>query len=587
MLKALEQHVESEEYRLALDDIEKVRKGKLDIDDRLRIGVLESRCWMGLGEFGKAFTAAQEVVDEGSKFQEHNVQVIEGLLGMASASWGLGQPDVILEKCSQAEQLSQKLTEQDESLRDSIRGDVLLHQSPGWYLKDNVHKAIQCTKESVSINERLGDMPRLVASLMQLGYLYFEVDRNQTLKYQERGLKLNRELGKHGPIIYGLCCRALVEIARSNWNEAEHLIERSLTLAREYDHRRWMLFILFNSSHLYLLKRDFKRSEQAYNEYLWWAERAGGELHIALASNNLGEIYRARGDFDQALKNYERSMKYNKRMGRTKGYLTQLANIGLVQYARGNLDEALTLLEESLALAEEQQQAGLLGGFIIPSNLLFIISILIDKGMNIEAQERLERIRQIGDEKSTEYIGQVYRIAKALVLKSSMLPRDMLKAEEYLMEVVDSSLSDYEMSILALLHLTKLLVSELQMTGDPDVLSNLEARLTRLFDIASEQGSTLLLIETQLLQSKVALLNLETERANQLLVQTQYLAEERGFEELSKQIVAEHDVLLNEVSIWERLGGDRLKITKRAEKIRIHEQIGEMIQQGLWRKMLF
>ncbi|MFX1472319.1 MAG: tetratricopeptide repeat protein [Promethearchaeota archaeon] len=587
MLKALEQHVESEEYRLAVDDIEKVRKGKLDIDDRLRIGVLESRCWMGLGEFSKAFTAAQEVVEEGSKFQEHNVQVIEGLLEMASASWGLGQPDAILEKCNQAEQLSQKLIEQDESLRDSIRADVLLHQSLGWYLKDDVHKAIECAKESVSINERLQDMPRLVASLMRLGYLYLDADRDQALKYQERGLELNKESGKHGPIIYGFCCRALIEMSRRNWNEAEHLIERSLVLAREYDHRRWMLFILFNSAHLYLLKGDFKRSERDYKECLWWAERAGAELHIAVGSNNLGEIYRARGDFDQALKCYERSMKCNKRMGRTKGQLTLLANIGLVQYARGNLDEALTLLEESLTLAEEQQQAGLLGGHIIPSNLLFIISILIDKGMNIEAQERLERIRQIRDEKSTEHIGQVYRTAKALVLKSSMLPRDMLKAKEYLTEVADSSLFHHEGSVLALLHLTKLLVSELQMTGDPDVLSNLEGRLTKLFDIASEQGSTLLLIETQLLQSKVALLNLETERANQLLVRTQYLAEERGFEEIARRIGAEHDLLLNEVSIWERLGGDKPQIAKRAEKIRINEQIGEMIQQGLWRKMLF
>jgi tetratricopeptide (TPR) repeat protein len=587
LLEALEQHVENEEYRLAVDDIEKVRKGKLDIDDRLRIGVLESRCWMGLGEFSKAFTAAQEVVDEGTKSQEYNVHVIEGLLEMASAAWGLGQPDVILEKCSQAEQLSQKLIEQDESVRDSIRADILLRQSPGWYLKDDVHKSIECAKESVSMNERLQDMPRLVASLMQLGYLCFEVDHDETLKYQERGLELNKELGKHGPIIYGFCCRALIEINRSNWNEAEHLIEGSLALAREYDHRRWMLFILFNSAHLYLLKGDFKRSERAYKEYLWWAERAGGELHIAIGSGNLGEIYRARGDFDQALKNYERSMRCSKRMGRTKGYLTQLANIGLVQYARGNLDEALTMLEESLTLAEEQQKAGLLGGGIIPSNLLFIISILIDKGMNIEAQERLERIREIRDEKRTDNIEQIYRMAKALVLKSSMLPRDMLKAKECLTEVVDSSLFDHEISILALLHLTKLLVNELQMTGDPDVLSHLEARLTRLFDIASEQGSTLLLIETQILQSKVALLNLETDRANQLLVQTQYLAEERGFEEISKRIGVEHDVLLNEVSIWERLGSDKPQIAKRAEKIRISEQIGEMIQQGMWRKMLF
>ncbi|MFW9888073.1 MAG: tetratricopeptide repeat protein [Candidatus Thorarchaeota archaeon] len=572
---------------MALADLKKVRKEKLDIDDRLRIGVLESRCWTGLGEFSKAFAIAQDVVDEGVKSQQHNVHVIEGLLEVASASWALGEPDVLLEKCSQAEQLRQKLQEQNESLLDSIRADILLHQAPGWYLRDDVHKAIECAQESVSINERLGNIPKLIASLMLLGFLNLEVDPDQTLKYQEKGLELNKELGKPGHVIYGLCCQATIEINRNNWNEAEQLIQQSLNLVDEYDHRKWMPFILFNSAYLYGSRGDFGLAEKAHKEYLTWAEKAGANMHIALASNNLGEIYRARGDFDEALKCYERSMRLNKKAGRTKGYLTQLANIGMVQYAKGNIDEALALLEESLALAEKQMQAGLLGGHIISYDLIFIISILIGKGMLNEAHERLDRIRQVRDETKADYDRHVYRIAKALVLKSSMLPRNLLKAKEHLTEVVDGSFFDYEVSVFALLQLTKLLVDELRTTGNPDVLSSLEARLTRLLDIASEQGSTLLMIETQLLQSRVALLNLDAERANQLLIQTQRQAEEKGLEELSKRIVSEHNVLLNELSILERLGGDGPQIAERAEKIRIHDQIGEMIKQGLWRKMLF
>ncbi|MHA2209632.1 MAG: tetratricopeptide repeat protein [Candidatus Thorarchaeota archaeon] len=583
----IEQHVESEEYRLALDSIEQIRKKKLDIDVRLRMGVLESRCWTGLAEFSKAFTIAQEVVEEGTKSQEYNVHVIEGLLEMASASWDLGQPDVILEKCSQAEKLSQKLTEQNESLLESIRADILLHQSPGWYFKDDVHKAIECVEESVSINERLGNIPGVIAGLMRLGYLSFEVDYDQTIKHQEKGLELNKELGLHGHVIFGLCCQALIEINRNNWSEAEQLIQQSLDLADENDHRRWMLFILFNSAFLYTSRGDFELAEKAYREYFTWTEKAGAKMHSALASNNLGEIYRARGDFEKALKCYERSMKYNKDIGRTKGQLIGLTNIGLVQYARGNLDEALILLEESLALAEKQKQAGLLGGYNITYDSLFIISILIDKGIINEAHKRLERIRQIRDETKADYDQQTYQIAKALVLKSSMLPKDILKAKEYLTDVVDGSFFDIEISVFALLHLTELLVNELRITGNPDVLSSLETRLTRLHDIASEQGSTLLSIETQLLQSRVALLNLEADRANQLLVEAQQIAEEKGLTEISKRISTEQKALATELSFLEELSGDGTSMAERAEKIRIHEHIGEMIQQGLWRKMLF
>jgi hypothetical protein len=125
------------------------------------------------------------------------------------------------------------------------------------------------------------------------------------------------------------------------------------------------------------------------------------------------------------------------------------------------------------------------------------------------------------------------------------------------------------------------------MTGDPDALSNLRFRLAKLLEMAAKQGSTLLLVETHLLQSKVALLNLEAERASLLLDEAQSLADQKGLTEISKRIVAEQEALANELSVLEELSGDETLMAKRAEKTRIHEHIGEMIQQGLWRKMLF
>jgi hypothetical protein len=83
------------------------------------------------------------------------------------------------------------------------------------------------------------------------------------------------------------------------------------------------------------------------------------------------------------------------------------------------------------------------------------------------------------------------------------------------------------------------------------------------------------------------LLNLEADRANQLLVEAQQIAEEKGLTEISKRISTEQKALATELSFLEELSGDGTSMAERAEKIRIHEHIGEMIQQGLWRKMLF
>jgi tetratricopeptide (TPR) repeat protein len=587
LLSVIEQHVESEEYRLALDSIEQIRKKKLDIDFRLRIRVLESRCWTGLGEFNKAFTIAKEVVEEGTKSQEYNMHVIEGLLEMASAAWGLGVSDEILVACEQAELMRKDLQAEEESTYDSIRAEILYHESLGWYLKDDVHQAIDRARESLSIRERLGDTEGVVSSLMRVGYLHLEVDPSQTLEYQEKAIELNRKLGRKRHIIQSLLNRGITEMWEGNRVKAEQLFLQSLSLTRENDMGCWLLPGMFLLGMVYSGMGDFQKSEEFLQECLTLAERVGAGLYVATCSNNLSEIHRARGDLEEALKGYERAMDINKEVGRIKGYLTGLANCGLVQYARGQIDSALALLEESLSLAEKQKQAGLLGGYIIPYDLLFIISILIDKGMINVAQQRLEQIRLVSEESKDVYDKQVYQISKALVLKSSMLTRNKAKAKEILTKIVDGDFHHYELSVLALLHLTELLVNELQITGDPDALSNLGTRLAKLQEIATEQGSTLLLVETHLLQSKVALLNLDAESASLLLDKSQSLAEEKGLTEISKRIVTEQKALTNELSVLEELSGDEPLMVERTEKTRIHDQIGEMIQQGLWRKMLF
>ena len=106
-----------------------------------------------------------------------------------------------------------------------------------------------------------------------------------------------------------------------------------------------------------------------------------------------------------------------------------------------------------------------------------------------EAQVRLERIRQISEESGEVYDKQAYRIAAALVLKSSMLPGNRNRAKEYLAGVVDGGFFDYEITALALLHLSELLIGDLQTTGDEGVLENLQVRFRSLHKIATDQGS--------------------------------------------------------------------------------------------------
>ncbi|MFX1417024.1 MAG: hypothetical protein ACFFC0_09435, partial [Promethearchaeota archaeon] len=223
LLSRAERLVLNERYDEGLQEIGRLRRNKVEIAAQLRCGILESRCFTGLGEFNNAIKAAQSVVDLGSKFQEHKMDVVDGLLEKAAAAWDLGLSDMILESCNQAEELRMELMLDDESFPESVKADILFHESIGWNLKDDSNKGIELLQESLSIRERLGDLQGIVSALLRLGFFLMVADQNQALEYVERALMLNRQLRRKGPIIFGQGVRAYIELERGNWSECEQL----------------------------------------------------------------------------------------------------------------------------------------------------------------------------------------------------------------------------------------------------------------------------------------------------------------------------------------------------------------------------
>jgi tetratricopeptide (TPR) repeat protein len=305
-----------------------------------------------------------------------------------------------------------------------------------------------------------------------------------------------------------------------------------------------------------------------------------------MSSGNLGEIHKAQGRLDEALAGFEVSMKINKEMGRLKAYVWGLGNCGMIQYARGNLDEALTLLEGALTISKERREAGLLETYF-EWGTLFIVQVLIDKGMVEEAQQHVEDLRQIMQGEGDVLDNQIYQISAAIVLKSSAVARDKALAKEYLTEVVEGELLFHEITVLAYLLLFDLLVEDLRLSGDRGLLDELKWRLASLMDTAIEQGSTSLQTEALILQSKVTLLEFDTEKSEQLLTQAHVLANQRGLDRSIGRVENEHRMLLDELSLWEELKDEKPALSEMTERLRINEQIRQMLQQGVWRKMLF
>jgi len=373
-----------------------------------------------------------------------------------------------------------------------------------------------------------------------------------------------------------------------NYEEAEQGLLQGLDLAREHDIGYFLVPVLRNLGGVFAGKGDSQSAEKAYKECLTLSERDGAGAYIATCTNNLGEIYRFRGDLDEALKKYERAMEINKRMGRMTGYLTTLLNCGLLQYATGDLNEALRLMEEALAISKQQGDSDLLG---VGTSTLYTVMILVDDGMTEAAQKYVEDLIQIVgkgvDKGIKEFMDQLCRLSAAIVLKPSALARNRGLAKEHLAAIVNGTLIDYEVTTVALLLLCDLLVEDLRLHGDKNVLDELKLLLASFAETLVGQGKTSLHVETLLLQSKIALVELDVEEANRLLDLARIYGREKGLERMLKRIADEQDAQLRELTLWQQLGEDGPPIAERTEKVRFHEQIEKMIREGSWRRMLF
>lgn len=137
----------------------------------------------------------------------------------------------------------------------------------------------------------------------------------------------------------------------------------------------------------------------------------------------------------------------------------------------------------------------------------------------------------------------------------------------------------HDITVIALLNLCDLLLVELRTSNDPKLLNEVQSYVIRLPEIATQQYSNWLLAETYVMQSKLALVDLNVQKARQYLDKAQYLAEERGICRLAIKISSEHDTLLEQLNQWEIFIDRNVSLTERAELTHLEEQVVRMIRK--------
>ncbi len=224
------------------------------------------------------------------------------------------------------------------------------------------------------------------------------------------------------------------------------------------------------------------------------------------------------------------------------------ANIGEVHRKKGNFRKAQEYYQQSLAIYNE------LGNDPLIAWVLFeLIWVALEKQDSNSVNQFLQELKEVNARSDNRVIDQRYRVAQALLLKSSKRTRQQMKAGEILEQVVLEEVGDHSLTVTAMIHLCDLLLSELKITGEDELIGDIKKLTNQLLEIAKKQSSSSILTETYLLQSKLAVVEMDLGRASHLLTQAQLIAEETGLDRISQRLADERKVLDSQIQMWDRI----------------------------------
>jgi tetratricopeptide (TPR) repeat protein len=565
------------DYKNALELVETISSEKLQsINDKFSCLLLESRLQTKIGEIHKAHSIVKKILDIDRK-KLNSFQVLDIFILKAEISWRLGNFDEGLQAFEEGEKLLLGL-EDEENDEIRKRKKSLLHQGGiiHWY-KGNLDQAVVFQEQCLAISEEENDKQGVASSLNNLGLIYQSKGSYESaLEYFLRSLAINEELKDKESISRLFNNMGIIYSYIGDQEQALEYLQKNHKIVVELDNKPDTAMSLINIGAVYRLQGDLSKALDYYQRGQRIYEEISNKRGIALALNNLGDVYQLKGDLNLTLEYYEESLAIYEELGIKQDVAMSLLNIGELYRTKRNPDWALRYYKRSLTIYEELKNDP-----SIATVLYELTCLALDNNDPALAQEHLEKLKQIHERTDNRIIRHRYLIANALLLKSHKRTRHKMKAEEILAEVVEEDVVNHALTVTAMIHLCDLLLVELKMTGEEEILIEVKNLTNKLHTIAKQQSSHSLLTETYVLQSKLALLEMDIKTAQNLLDQALLNAEERGLRNLAIKIYSEKTLLEAQIEKWKYLFKHKAPLNERLELARLEDLVSRVASDRL------
>ncbi|MFX1316373.1 MAG: tetratricopeptide repeat protein [Promethearchaeota archaeon] len=409
--------------------------------------------------------------------------------------------------------------------------------------------------------------------LLDLGHL------NDAKDLAEKVLQQSDKLKNYDKSIDALYLISLVywrlgklEDAFKTIGEAERIIRTHFPEPiKEIQKKQASLYLIKGG--IFFSKGDLKLIKECLERGLELAKLINDKKLIMQFTLNSGTYHGIKGNLELSIKSHSKALDIAQEINDKQNTIIALNNLGWVYRMQGKLDDAFESINQSYELCKE------INSTKIPIILDSLFHVALDKGDLKLAQKYLDKMKELKDQEEYEIIKLDYLINKALLLKANPRASNLFEAEKILRKAVEEDVVLYEAHIDALLNLCDLLLLDLRNTNDLNIIKEIQPFISQLIDIAEKNNSYPLIVETKLLQARLALLNYDIINARQLLSGAQRIAEKYGLNRLSIKISTEHDELLKQMDLWENLKNSDSPLDERMNLTQIEEQMKRMIQK--------
>ncbi len=492
--------------------------------------------------------------------------------------FGLQVPEDYLQKGIQTIEQRLKLEEKREKI-SSINKFIFLHNCINtigiFYGRiGKLDKSFVYWKKLQAFHERIGNRQGVVYALAGIASSYYSKgEYNDYLDLISSRLRILEELDDEIGIMMNNTNLGAYYFSQGDYDRSLEYHKKAYDYFQEINNEIAVTWISWDIGSIYLIKGDLdsasKFSEEAYSIL-----NLRRPEHWYEILDSLAEIYLLKGELDEALRISQEGIEIHQITGFKPQIASFLSTISNILWQKGEKQEAVEKAEESLSMYEDFGNDIWIGYAL--SNLIFFVSELDKIKIASSHLQKLERIAK--DTKDRKLI-QRLNFSNALILKKSDNPRERMRADIILENLLLEDL-EYTIQIKTILALCDLLIIELQSTGENELLNRLQKYVLDLYSLASTNNSFILTAETLMLQAKLALVDLDTAKATKLMEQANKIAEDKGLERLKTSIASEKEQFQGETDKIKELDLET-PITERMEVISFDKRMNGIKKSSL------